>query len=1164
MQDLAHIPRLPPPVDPRPGVVLRETYRLERMLGEGGMGTVYEASHLRLRRRFAVKVLSPRLARQQDQLERFRREAEITSELGHPNIVEVMDFNLTDDGTAFIVMELLRGENLSQRLEREGRLGLARTMRFLQQAASALQAVHAAGVVHRDLKPSNLFLNQRDDGSEIVKLLDFGISKVKGASTLTGDDLLGTPYYMSPEQAEGRHYLVDLRTDVFSMGAILYRMLSGRRPFEADTVPAMLFQIVHQPATPLYESDAGIPHKIAEVVEVAMAKDPNQRFQSMKLLAEAFTTVVEMGDTVCGGRSPTRTLPAAGGMALTPGSMPRPVARPTPESVPRPVMTPTPGSQPPTEERIWRPTTRERRLHANVLGLRRATSTLHRGSSTLHRATPPTTIPIPPVEDASSTRPGEEVAGEKHPVARKKIKHTVALTLAGLAAVAVVVVALTVGGRGWTTRAAAGPLKLQGSLAGTTAALDRALKARPCDARRALARAMLATGEPDRQRQVLERLLECTWLDEAHAKMARALLQGTRADGLHKAAAMVPAAASATAEGELIRAYLLARAGQQTAMLRALDRWHSRRQADAGQAWFSPDLALSMIAAAAPHGVPPELLRQHSGTLPALASQGQRALAAGNVAAARAAVEELRRQSKTYEPGEAVRARVLLSERRLSDARTSASRLAANTGLWGQRGHHLLADVLVAQGRVKEAVETLKTSISRDSLERPSLAAGTAMRLGDLCRVMRRRGCARSAYLHAVVLARRAGDRPRAEAARAMAMVMESKPGKAPSPELKKLLARLREAPRGEAPPASELDCVSAWADLRQGKRLAAARKFQRVAKGSEAFARFRLMAAESMLSLGRPEDVLQLLKPLVASPGSAEATHFGVAGLYVATRAARMAGRNLQAARLAEAFLVHWGSVEADLLESRAWRGRVLAVRAELAKYRRRGAVLYGNGVTVGLVSGARTPATRAVEERLAQLLRRRYQVKRLRWTAAADRRWEQGRAPLAQPAQALVKFKPVTTNGRTSLQLRRLDAATLQEVTRATLPLPATEADLGKAALALFPRSKDPLLYGGYVAGVFLRCNRCLRSAARDEGASASGAELTLAFDGTGRMLPSRVTKVVPDTARLTVCLRACVERLPLPPFGDREDRLTVGVQVSLEPRWAMLRTVPKLELE
>ncbi len=1102
-------------------MVLRETYRLERLLGEGGMGTVYEASHLRLRRRFAVKILSRDLARQKDQMERFRREAEITSELGHPNIVEVVDFNLTVDGTAFIVMELLRGENLSERLDRDERLGLARTMKYLQEVASALEAVHDAGIVHRDLKPSNLFVRQRDDGTESVKLLDFGISKVTGKNTLTGDDLLGTPYYMSPEQAQGRQYMVDHRTDVFSMGAILYRMLSGQRPFEADSVPALLYAIVHVPAPPLHLTEARIPRKISEVVEVAMAKEPGHRYSSMMALSRAFTAAVENANTVC-GRSPTKTYPAARGEPLAEG-------------------TPSSGPGAANSDSVLRPQPRSF----------------------------PGTISLPELENARTLTPSDlgEAAdpGEKRPPRpAARLQHTVARIVAGLAAVAVVLLVVTLGERQWSGKQAPGPLQLDGSLAATSANLDRTLKARPCDARRAMARALLSPGQPDRQRKVLERLLRCSWLDDEHKQMAAALVLGSRIDGLEKALQQLPAHASSTAEVELVRAYLLARMDRQTGMLGALDRWNTRRRAAPDRAWFSTDLGLSAVASANPRGVPRSLLEQHARSLPARTATGLKALAAGRVDEARRVLQQVQRQSAAYEPAVVLRARLQLTERQLTGARTSAARLAALPGLWGQRGHHLLADVLVAQGRVKEAVDTLKASITRDSLERPALAAATASRLGDLCRVMRRRGCAKSAYQHAAILARRDGDLPRAQAAQAMALVLEASQGKPPVDRLTRLLARLRVAGKGAGPAVSELDCISAWADLRQGKRLRAARQFQRVAKGSVAFHRFRLMAAESMLSLGRPEDVLQLLRPLIAAPGATDVTHFGVAGLYVASRAARMAGRPQQAARMAQAFLTHWGSAEADLLESRAWRQRVLALRTSVAKYRRRGKVLYGNGITVGLVAEAANPALRGIEERLARLLGQRYRVKHLTRAAAPDRRWQQGRAPLRGEAQALVKLVPTTSDGRTTVRLRRLDAATHQEVARATLSLPATDDVLSKATLALFPRSGDPLLYGDYVAGVFLRCNHCLRRAARDEGVSASGAELTLVFAGSGRILPSRVTKVVPDNHKLTVCLRACVERLPLPPFGlSQQDRLTVDVQVSMEPRWAMLRTVPKLQL-
>ena len=915
-------------------MVLKETYRLERMLGEGGMGTVYEASHLRLRRRFAVKILSPQLAQQQDQLERFRREAEITSELGHPNIVEVVDFNLTDDGTAFIVMELLRGENLAQRLNRDGRLGLARTMRFLEEAASALHAVHEAGIVHRDLKPSNLFLLQRKNGAESVKLLDFGISKVTGASTLTGDDLLGTPYYMSPEQAQGRQYLVDLRTDVFSMGAMLYRMLCGSRPFEADTVPGLLYQIVHESAPPLHLTEAQIPRKVCEVVERAMAKEPDHRFPSMTELSSAFSSAVENANTVCGSGGQTRSYPAARSAPAVDPLMPTeraPVNEdPGPAPIPSTIAIPRTG----------------------------------RGSelSLAERAEAPVEA-----EDRRTRRS-----------TRRGLRHKVALGLAGFAAIAVVVAALFFGGRDWTAGPKKLPLRLDGSLSNTAAALDRTLKRNPCDPRRAVARALLAPGEPDRQRKVLDRLLICNWLDEDQGRLARALIQGTRTEGLQKALELLPAHATSRAEVELARAYLLARMDRQSAMLGALDRWHTR-QASSTDAWFSTELGLSIVAAVNPRGMPRSLIKQHARSLPARAARGQKALAEGRLDVARRTLKDVQRQGMTFEPVLVLRTRLLLTERQLSDAHTSASRLATLPGLWGQRGQHLLADILVAQGRVKEAVETLKSSVSRDSLERPALAAATAMRQGDLCRVMRRRGCARSAYLHAVILARRDGDRLQAQMAQVMALVMEAKPGKPPVDRLTRLLARLRGAGKGDARLTSGLDYVSAWADLRQGKRLRAARQFQRVAKGSLAFHRFRLMAAESMLSLGRPEDVLQLLAPLITAPAATEDTHFGVAGLYVANRAARMAGRPQQAARMAQAFLTHWGSAEADLLESSSWRQRVLAVRAGLAKYRRRGAVLYGNGVTVGLLSGATDPALRGIEERLARVLRQRYAVKRL-----------------------------------------------------------------------------------------------------------------------------------------------------------------------------------------
>jgi eukaryotic-like serine/threonine-protein kinase len=280
-------------MDPQPliGLVLHDTYRLERLIGEGGMGSVYEASHLRLRRRFAIKLLSPGVATNTEALARFRREGEITSELGHPNIVEVIDFNFTPEGAPYIVMELLTGENLSERIQR-GPLTLQQAVAILRQAVSALEAAHQRGIVHRDLKPQNIFLCPRPDG-EVAKVVDFGISKVLGSqSMMTGaHSILGTPSYMSPEQAQGRAAEVDVRTDVFALGAILYEMLSGRPPFVGETLSSVLYQVVHEPPPPLHLLRS-VPPSVEQVVLRAMSKRPEDRYDNVAALAQALSAAL--------------------------------------------------------------------------------------------------------------------------------------------------------------------------------------------------------------------------------------------------------------------------------------------------------------------------------------------------------------------------------------------------------------------------------------------------------------------------------------------------------------------------------------------------------------------------------------------------------------------------------------------------------------------------------------------------------------------------------------------------------------------------------------------------------------------------------------------------------------------------------------------------------
>ena len=280
------------------GSVLKETYRVERRIGSGGMGSVYEVLHLRFGRHFAAKVLSPTVLNSPKALARFRQEALVTSKLGNPHIVQVFDFDHMEDRTPYIIMELLRGEDLAARLERDGQLPLAQVTHIFQQAASALHDAHEQGIIHRDLKPQNIFLCQRDGQQDYVKLVDFGISKVLGASSaVTGThELLGSPAFMSPEQAMVKASGVDLTADIFTMGSILYMMLTGDPPFMADAVPNLLYMIVHEPPEPLCERCPELPRALEAVLDRAMRKDRAQRYRSMEQFWQDFSRAARQGE----------------------------------------------------------------------------------------------------------------------------------------------------------------------------------------------------------------------------------------------------------------------------------------------------------------------------------------------------------------------------------------------------------------------------------------------------------------------------------------------------------------------------------------------------------------------------------------------------------------------------------------------------------------------------------------------------------------------------------------------------------------------------------------------------------------------------------------------------------------------------------------------------
>lgn len=273
------------------GKVLEGAYRLVRLVGEGGMGAVYEAVQLRLNKRVAIKLMSRSAASNTRSLMRFHREAEITSKLGHPHLVNVIDFGTAESGQPYLVMEFLEGEDLEQRLERTGTVPPETAVRIVVQAASALGAAHAQGVVHRDLKPANIFLLQVPGEPEFVKVLDFGISKIKtsDAMRLTGvQSAVGTPSYMSPEQATGRVDDTDHRADQWALACIAWQMLCGHPPFVADDVTALFYQITRVDPPSLAQEVPGLPVGVEDVLRRALSRSHTDRYPSIRDFARAF------------------------------------------------------------------------------------------------------------------------------------------------------------------------------------------------------------------------------------------------------------------------------------------------------------------------------------------------------------------------------------------------------------------------------------------------------------------------------------------------------------------------------------------------------------------------------------------------------------------------------------------------------------------------------------------------------------------------------------------------------------------------------------------------------------------------------------------------------------------------------------------------------------
>jgi serine/threonine protein kinase len=273
----------------RIGALVGGKYRIVRFLAEGGMGAVYEAQHEVVKRRFAVKFLHPDLSGRRDILTRFEREARAAGALESENVAAAIDFGITTEGTPYIVMEYLVGEDLASLLGREGILPIERATDLCLQACRGMEVAHAAGIIHRDLKPQNLFVCRRNEGTDLLKVLDFGVAKLQaideGSGATRAGTVLGTVSYMSPEQARGDK-VIDRRSDVYSIGAILYQLVSGSTPHPGESNNAILHHIFTCRPVPLAGVRPGLPAPLVQIVERALSSDPRARHASVEALGK--------------------------------------------------------------------------------------------------------------------------------------------------------------------------------------------------------------------------------------------------------------------------------------------------------------------------------------------------------------------------------------------------------------------------------------------------------------------------------------------------------------------------------------------------------------------------------------------------------------------------------------------------------------------------------------------------------------------------------------------------------------------------------------------------------------------------------------------------------------------------------------------------------------
>lgn len=308
--------------------VLNNTYYLESKIGEGGTGTIYRGVQIATNTNVAVKILHPQLVNNSNYLERFRREARAAEAINHPNAIQVIDFGVADEKIFYLVMELLEGISLREVIDRDKVITPEKTVTIITQVCAAVDAAHQQNIIHRDLKPENIVLNNHGKPNEMVKVLDFSIAKLRSARdgdlNLTEKGVVvGTPQYMSPEQAQGME--LDTRADIYSLGIILYEMLTGDRPVKGTTPMVMMYKHIHGQPRPVRELNANVPPQLEAVVMSALAKKPEERPQTAKILSELLINAIY----------PQQAVPQPVSAAVTNSQPARPVQPLTQQSEPR-------------------------------------------------------------------------------------------------------------------------------------------------------------------------------------------------------------------------------------------------------------------------------------------------------------------------------------------------------------------------------------------------------------------------------------------------------------------------------------------------------------------------------------------------------------------------------------------------------------------------------------------------------------------------------------------------------------------------------------------------------------------------------------------------------------------------------------------------------------